>query len=298
MEGGKLHPFCSKSCAKVFHGRQGKRVCKLYGCHDPVYADASGSSLYCKKSHKSLGEDVCLVCRRNRSQPKSQFCGQTCEDDAISKGPMLLKVPRDHNTFKSVADQFKVSWKHSSHPPAVRRVFKIVSPKSLSSSYEAYRAAVEARGHHEATGRSTGNENRRWHGTKRECHLGDKGHDQLCSSTTCSLCCIIKTSYNLSLFGKKTGWGRFGRGIYTSSTSSKSNDYVQNGGSSQLKAMLLNKVVVGKGYKMTYDNTTLTAPPQGYDSVLAEIGGSLNYDELVVYTNDAIRPSYLVLYDA
>jgi hypothetical protein len=112
------------------------------------------------------------------------------------------------------------------------------------------------------------------------------------------LCCIIKTSYNLSLFGKKTGWGRFGRGIYTSSTSSKSNDYVQNGGSSQLKAMLLNKVVVGKGYKMTYDNTTLTAPPQGYDSVLAEIGGSLNYDELVVYTNDAIRPSYLVLYDA
>jgi endogenous inhibitor of DNA gyrase (YacG/DUF329 family) len=25
MEGGKLHPFCSKSCAKVFHGRQGKR---------------------------------------------------------------------------------------------------------------------------------------------------------------------------------------------------------------------------------------------------------------------------------
>ena len=31
--------------------------------------------------------------------------------------------------------------------------------------------------------------------------------------------------------------------------------------------MLLNNVVVGKGYKMEVDNTTLKAPPPGYDSV-------------------------------
>ena len=31
--------------------------------------------------------------------------------------------------------------------------------------------------------------------------------------------------------------------------------------------MPLNKVVVGKGYKMTVDDTTLTEPPAGYDSV-------------------------------
>ena len=60
---------------------------------------------------------------------------------------------------------------------------------------------------------------------------------------------------------------RFGSGVYTSSTSSKSNDYSSNVKPSKQKAMLLNKVVVGKGYKMTQDNTTLTAPPQGYDSV-------------------------------
>ena len=35
-----------------------------------------------------------------------------------------------------------------------------------------------------------------------------------------------------------------------------------------------------------------------YWQVLAEKGGSLNYDELVVYRNDAIRPSFLVMYDA
>lgn len=28
------------------------------------------------------------------------------------------------------------------------------------------------------------------------------------------------------------------------------------------------------------------------------LGGSLNYDELVVYNNDAARPGYLVMYDS
>jgi hypothetical protein len=71
--------------------------------------------------------------------------------------------------------------------------------------------------------------------------------------------------------------------------------------------------VVGKGYKMLRDSPLMTAPPAGYDSVsatdnfsittlidykvLAEVGGTLKYDELVVYNDDAVRPSYLVMYD-
>ena len=31
--------------------------------------------------------------------------------------------------------------------------------------------------------------------------------------------------------------------------------------------------------------------------VITEVGAGLNYDELVVYNNDAIRPPYLVMYD-
>ena len=31
--------------------------------------------------------------------------------------------------------------------------------------------------------------------------------------------------------------------------------------------------------------------------VIGEVGVRLNYDELVVYNNDAIRPSYLIMYD-
>lgn len=47
----------------------------------------------------------------------------------------------------------------------------------------------------------------------------------------------------------------------------RSDDYSSNVNKSTLKAVLLNKVIVGKGCKMTHDNTTLTAPPPGYDSV-------------------------------
>ena len=96
----------------------------------------------------------------------------------------------------------------------------------------------------------------------------------------------------------------------------RSDSYSRNECTSEWKAVLLNKVVVGRGCRLKVNNTTLTGPPAGYDSVSAipwslfwwdhilsesqiigEVGIKLNYDEVVVYDNDAIRPSYLVMYD-
>lgn len=331
FDGQKTHSYCGKTCATTAQNKHipnskpkrsktsakaTRRLCDQ--CHkQPKYNDGTTTHSYCSKTcaqkAKAAGTSAavqpiqpanptangCLLCGK-AVKGKGHFCSQACTSRAEKSAPGLLEVPQGHDTFKSVADQFKTSWRHQTPCPTVRRVHKvIVSPASIAK-YDAYRAAVESRGNFVAAGRSAGNENRRWHGTTRECNLGDNGNSMLCSSQTCSLCCILRTSYNLNLFGKKTGWGRFGHGIYTSSTSSKSNDYSTNVNPSKLKAILLNKVIVGKGYKMTQDNTSLTTPPTGYDSVLAEVvnGGSLNYDELVCYTNDAIRPSYIVMYDA
>ncbi|KAJ8693295.1 hypothetical protein PTI98_010529 [Pleurotus ostreatus] len=298
-DGTKTHPFCGKACAKKANGGGGKSICRAPGCQKPTYTTSNGTqSEFCSLAHKTLVETICILCLQAPKQPGSHFCSKTCSDDAESQGPIILEVPQGHVTFKSVAEQFKTSWRHAGTScPPVKHVYKIMSTPASLANYNAYRAGVETRGQFVASGRSAGNENRRWHGTRRECNLGDPGQTAFCSSTTCSLCCIVRTSYELRLFGKKTGWGRFGRGIYTSSTSSKSNDYSSNDCKSSLKAMLLNKVVVGKGCKMLHDNTSLQAPPAGFDSVLAEKGGSLNYDELVVYTNDAIRPSFLVMYE-
>lgn len=83
-------------------------------------------------------------------------------------------------------------------------VLELKSPFNISC-----RAVVEARGNFVAAGKSAGNECRRWHGTNRQCKLGDKGETNFCSSTTCSLCSIVKSSYDINFFGKKTGWGRY-----------------------------------------------------------------------------------------
>jgi len=141
---------------------------------------------------------------------------------------------------------------------------------------------------------SAGNERRRWHGTARNCHLGDQNQLQLCNLPVCPVCSIIRSSFDLKYFTK---WGRFGRGIYTSATSSKSNDYI-TGTTVPYKAIFLANVAVGRASIQYTDNPNLTQPPAGYDSVIGQPkqGGSLNYDELIVYTNDAIRPSYFVMY--
>lgn len=302
VDNGTTHPYCGKACARVaaFASLSQNLQCKIRSCTQARHTDANGSSRYCSKSHVALGSDVCLQCRSKKRQDNVAFCTTACKNDALANSPLLLKVPRDHSIFQSVVEQFNQSWRHPTPNglPTVRKVYSVLAPAATTARYQGYKVSVEARGQHASPTRAAGNENRRWHGTFRECRLGDKGHTQFCHSPACSLCCILKSSFDLSMYKKNTKWGRFGAGIYTSSTSSKANDYSRNSPqSSNLKALLLSKVVVGKGCKMKHDNPTLTAPPAGFDSVLAEVGGTLNYDEVIVYTNDAVRPAYLVMYE-
>lgn len=149
---------------------------------------------------------------------------------------------------------------------------------------------MEAKNNFASEGKARGNENRRWHGTRRTCNIGDKGSTSFCTDSKCSLCCILKTSFDLRHYKEATGWGRFGAGIYTSSASSKlvsicsnepslnarsniaillfrADSYSKNESNSKWKALLLNKVVVGRDLRMIQDDTTLTKPPPEYDSV-------------------------------
>jgi len=236
-----------------------------------------------------------------RKVPKriGYFCSKSCSVEAQKKAPVILEVLDGHDAYNSAVNQFNASWRRAGkNCPPVRHVYIVVSTQASLKKYEAHRDKVEALRNFQARGQSAGNEKRRWHGTRRYCNLGDKGNTQLCTSTSCSLCRVVRQSYNLSHLGKRTGWGKFGAGIYTSSLSSKSDELSENIGHSNLKALVLNKVIVGEGCKVTQDNTTLKAPPKGYDSVLSEKAGRLHDDEVVVYSNDAIRPCYLVMYDA
>ncbi|KAG9030057.1 hypothetical protein FRB95_004591 [Tulasnella sp. JGI-2019a] len=268
--------------------------CAIPGCPD----DAHPGSKYCSQKHREEGvkqglDPACLMCQKYpRTDASNHFCGRACANKAAAAAPILLNVPTTDPRFADVSGQFTLAWKHTPKPPKVVHVYKIILPQKLHDSYEAYRAAVEARGNFSKKGMQPGNERRRWHGTTRKCTIGDDPKSLTpCSTSGCSICAIIRSSYDVSY----AAMGMFGKGIYTSATSSKSDGYTSSSGSAN-KAMFLNRVVVGKGHILTQAQNNLTAAPPGCDSVIANAGAALKNDELIVYNNDAIRTSWLLIY--
>ncbi|KAI3609198.1 hypothetical protein WG66_010664 [Moniliophthora roreri] len=177
-------------------------------CHlNPKYKEGRKTHPYCSKScaeanagGNSSNSD-CDFCHSRLKHPGHPFCGKACAKKAAAGQTASSKSPP--STCKAPGCQKAVHTK----PGGTCGEYCSLSHKTSS---------VEARGQFVAAGRSKGNENRRWHGTRRECLLGDNGQTQFCTSTTCSLCCILRTSFDVT----KAAWGSFGQGIYTSSTSS------------------------------------------------------------------------------
>lgn len=97
------------------------------------------------------------MCRAIPKQGDMHFCGKTCAEEAVAKGPFILEVPEGHVTFVSgkrsrfhcrstddnffpVAEQFKASWRHGGKVcPPVKGVFKIIGSQSSLAKYDAYR---------------------------------------------------------------------------------------------------------------------------------------------------------------
>jgi len=203
----------------------------------------------------------------------------------------IRELPIEGATYKDVARQFTSQWKHATRVPTVLKVWRINVDRSLAEGFISYQQKVALR-----TRTLDGNTRRRFHGTTRSCTLGDDEDDtDLCNMRSCSLCRIIQRSFEIARVGENTNFARFGVGIYTSATSSKAHDYSTSYLSSA-NAMLLNEVVMGRAIKLTRTDTSLTKPPLGYDSVIGEPGEDLNYDEAVVYNQDAIRPTFLIIH--
>ncbi|KAJ3901071.1 hypothetical protein F5879DRAFT_970189 [Lentinula edodes] len=214
----------------------------------------------------------------------------------------ILPLDSSDPNFIQVERLFSKGWRHSQKTkPVVRAVFKILSSDESLELYAIYRSQVQA--FNLLTRFKKGsNEQLCFHGTRRSCALGDDSSQVfLCQSPECSICSIIRASFDVSKCGAAHSFKRFGRGIYTTSCSSKADDYYSSGRSTRqhpgnLRVLLLNRVVLGKPHNRRHNAPHMNQPPPGFHSVVGLPGVDLNYEETVVYHNDAIRPAYLVVY--
>ncbi|KAF8154071.1 hypothetical protein B0H34DRAFT_720173 [Crassisporium funariophilum] len=268
------HVTCGLTCAeKLFKGGFTKlNMCDY--CHRRPKAVGHNQ---CGKNCRDKARYACLLCKSRPRFREYHLCGRICKQIAMKSTPLILEAPREHSTFKLVEKKFRTAWKVNTTPcPRIRKIFKIIENKSFLMPYDRYKRKV---------GRTT--EVFRYHGTARRCALGSSGNNQLCSSPACALCSILKTSFKVSLASPS---GAFGAGVYTTSASNKSFSYTRSG----TGAIILTKVVLGKVRNVSAWNEVMTLPA-GFDSVVFDRqNGTLN--ETIVYSDDAIRPVFLITF--
>ncbi|KAF7378241.1 PARP catalytic domain-containing protein [Mycena sanguinolenta] len=218
-----------------------------------------------------------------------------------SSDPPLVALSKGCPTYIQLKQYFEASWIHPNKPkPLVHAIFAIgIAEESLVPFLE-YRASV---GHCSMSGygycsfAGHANEHLLFHGTRQTCRLGDdERKPQLCKETSCSLCSIIRNSFDVSKCGKEHAFSRFGTGIYTTECSSKADDYSSGHPDPGFHTVLVNQVVVGNPLVQLRNARGITEPPSGYNSIVGVPGADLNYGETVVYDDNAIRPVYLIAY--
>ncbi|KIK57330.1 hypothetical protein GYMLUDRAFT_203749 [Collybiopsis luxurians FD-317 M1] len=215
----------------------------------------------------------------------------------------ILPLDSSDPKYVEVEKLFFKGWCHlDKQKPEIRGVFKILSPDESLEPYVYYRSQVQAF-NLLSRYKKGANEQLCFHGTRRLCALGeDSSKVYLCDFPGCSICGIIRNSFDVGKCGDAHSFKRFGNGIYTTSCASKADDYSSIGRSNcqhlnrNSRILLLNRVVVGKPHHRRQNGTHMSQPPPGFHSVIGLPGVDLNYEETVVYRNDAIRPAYLVVY--
>ncbi|KAG5734391.1 hypothetical protein E4T56_gene7193 [Termitomyces sp. T112] len=221
----------------------------------------------------------------------------TLQKSKVTRSEVVV-LPRNHPSFQTVEKTFEDGWMHlNKRKPPIRAIFEIRLPQEMLDAFDQYKMRVASSlAPQKHSNRPV--EKILFHGTNRSCLLGEnKDRTRPCGLSECPLCAIVGSSFDISKCGRKTKFCRFGMGIYSTSCSSKADDYVMNGATKAIyRVMLASRVIVGKPYRRLKNGTHLTGPPPGYHSIVGEPGVDLNFPETVVYNDDAIRPAFLVVY--
>ncbi|KAG9009378.1 hypothetical protein FRB90_008373 [Tulasnella sp. 427] len=236
---------------------------------------------YCQLRHSLIPKT-----RRGKTQPMEYAISARVVSPVMATTFLRLLDPGDRydkEEFGRVLRLFRKGWKHSHKAvPDVHRIFVVDLPDHLERPYLVYRSRLERN-----RGESGVNEKLVFHGTPRHCLLGDEDRFmQLCKKSICSLCGILRQSFSISRAGTAPDRSFL-----------RADDYTNDHTNSSNRALVVAKAALGKAKALRRNAETLRSTPDGYDSVFGEIGIDLNYDEQVLFHNDAIRPAYVIIYE-
>ncbi|CAM9611650.1 unnamed protein product [Scytosiphon promiscuus] len=207
----------------------------------------------------------------------------------------LLRLASDQRRFEILANQFRECWQKGKEPD-VQRIYQIQLKDDLEMKIEGYQ-------------NSKGNVCVAYHGTSchSACDFFVKEKEGPCGRRTCSVCSICMKGFTVEKVGRTARSSsfqlRYGNGRYFSRVSGKSHDYSKtkiNLGPQRHYVVFVCEVSLGRAFQAkTHHLHRQPCPVPGYDStegLTTARGGSLNYDEVVVYDDAAARPTHLISY--
>ncbi|KAJ6243827.1 c2h2-like zinc finger protein [Anaeramoeba flamelloides] len=209
----------------------------------------------------------------------------------IKNQTYIVEISNRSIIYKSVEQQFLNKW--SSQPPKILKILKIVMNSQFQKNYKNYQNQIIKKRsllkYNKEIG--PGNERRRFHGTKIACNIGINGKTTFCNESSCAVCNICKKGFLLDL----SNGGLFGKGLYYSASAEKSKQYTKIAPNIDHRAIFLVKVVCGAAHLIQASNSSLTCPPNNMDCVIFDQNGP-NKNETIVYNQNAVLPTYLILY--
>ena len=303
-ETDRVHEYCCKSHAfealqlglrpPSNKGKQGQappdQRCSLAGCSAPRFIDPTNGFVhaYCGRSHAKKAEE---------QGQEAIDVSEAPEVSAVWRGragepPYTISVlTNQHPKYQGIKEQFIASWTAPGPKPTVQRVLQIRNPAPI---YERYKSHVAGR-----------REVRHFHGTGMCCGFAINSNQRPCVDKECAVCSIGAQAFSMARAGGGPNAAlmpaglRYGRGLYFSSTSGKSNDYAVSSErrrrGRRWRTLFVCRVAAGHAFCTQEAEHNFTRPPEGCDSVVGEVGPHLNYDELVVYAEAAALPEFLLV---
>ncbi|KAK2460257.1 hypothetical protein APHAL10511_007646 [Amanita phalloides] len=268
VEKGFKHPFCSRTCARVAQSlspNNGNGQCLLTGCRA---AGRASMANFCSDAHgrEAVRFGQVASCESCKVQPRSAgtLCA-ACERRARAPPPKLRQLNPDGSTFKNIRAQFRSEWEVLPNLPTVDKVYEIHHSRDILSNHEYYKQ-----------------DNpdkiliRTFHAAQCICDMGTK-EPVLCNFKSCSICCIVKSSFKEFAFGERYNVGRFGKGIYAFRDPSLADQYATSCTTSPYRVMIACDTLVDQSQCVRSDEAN-------------------DRESIFVDYVDAILPVYLIMY--